>query len=63
MTPRSVGRVAAMLLAFVIVTLNAWWLHEVGEVRLTRAARRGLVRLRERIDHRCSLRIRSREVS
>lgn len=39
------GRVGAMLFAFAAVTVIAWAVHELGEVRLSRAAKTALQRL------------------
>ena len=43
-----VGRVWSMVIAFAVVTLIAWAIHEVGEVRLSRLAKKGLLSLRAR---------------
>lgn len=46
-----VGRIAAMVGAFVVVTLLAWAVHEVGEVRLTQRAKAYLQGLQRRRLH------------
>ena len=43
-----VGRVWSMVIALAVVTLIAWAIHEVGEVRLSRLAKKGLLSLRAR---------------